>query len=66
MLNFTRLSTTVLGKQGDFGTLPLLFVLVQKFKIQAVWTMFVLLSSLVSTVHFSAIYARVMVLKPVQ
>jgi hypothetical protein len=30
------------------------------------WTTFVLVSSLVSTVHFSVIYTKVVMLKPVQ
>jgi hypothetical protein len=30
------------------------------------WTTFVLVSSLVSTVHFGAMFAKVMTLKPVQ
>jgi hypothetical protein len=30
------------------------------------WTTFVLVSSLVSTVHFGALYVKVMTLKPVQ
>ena len=66
MLHFTQLGTRVPGCLAAFGTVPLLLALGRKFKIQIVWAMFVLFSSLVSTAHFSALYARVVVLKPVQ
>jgi hypothetical protein len=38
---------------------------VPRHKIVAMWTTFVLVSSLASTVHFSVIYLRVLALKPV-
>jgi hypothetical protein len=49
-----------------FGTVLLLLGKVPKRKIRTMWTTFVLVSSLVSTVHFSVIYTKVLMLKPVQ
>jgi hypothetical protein len=34
-------------------------------RIRTMWTTFVLVSSLVSTVHFSIMYTKVIMLKPV-
>lgn len=54
------------GKSSIFGTVPLLPGFVPKHRIRNVWTTFVLVSSLVSTVHFGVLFLRVMALKPVQ
>ena len=51
---------------GLFGTVPLLLGKGPKRNIRTMWTTFVLVSSLVSTVHFSAAYVKVLTLKPVQ
>lgn len=37
----------------------------QNSESEAMWTMFVLVSSLVSTVHFSAMYVKAVMLRPV-
>ena len=50
----------------QFGTVPLLPGPLPKLRIRTMWTTFVLVSSLASTVHFGVMFARVMTLKPVQ
>src|SRR5580692_878839 len=48
-----------------FGTVPLLPGKVPKCRIRTMWTTFVLATSLVSTVHFSVMFTKLIMLKPV-